>query len=100
MEARNRAKGDVLYGVLDELPDFYRCPVEPASRSVHERGLPPPVGGPRGKFVDEAKAREDGAASRVTVRSAVAARRSTTPCRPRVWTFLAEFMREFAKKNG
>ena len=34
MEGRNRAKADRLYGVMKAYPDFYTCPVEPASRSV------------------------------------------------------------------
>ncbi len=34
MESRNRAKAALLYSSLDDQKDFYRCPVEPASRSV------------------------------------------------------------------
>ncbi len=34
MESRNRAKAAVLYAAIDARPDFYRCPVEPGSRSV------------------------------------------------------------------
>jgi hypothetical protein len=26
MEARNRAKGDLLYGVMTSFPDFYKLP--------------------------------------------------------------------------
>lgn len=33
MGARNAAKASLLYGTLDRLSAFYRCPVEPASRS-------------------------------------------------------------------
>jgi phosphoserine aminotransferase len=33
MAARNRAKADTLYAAVDGAADFYRCPVEPASRS-------------------------------------------------------------------
>ena len=34
METRNRAKAALLYGMIDESPDFFRSPVEVASRSV------------------------------------------------------------------
>jgi phosphoserine aminotransferase len=34
MEARNREKADMIYGMVDENPDFFRCPVEKASRSI------------------------------------------------------------------
>lgn len=33
MGARNAAKAGLLYGTLDRLSPFYRCPVEPSSRS-------------------------------------------------------------------
>ncbi len=33
MEKHNRKKGDLLYGTLDADPDFFRAPVEKASRS-------------------------------------------------------------------
>ncbi|MGA9520618.1 MAG: 3-phosphoserine/phosphohydroxythreonine transaminase [Myxococcaceae bacterium] len=34
MERRNREKGELLYGALDRLSDFYRAPVERESRSL------------------------------------------------------------------
>lgn len=34
MEQRNRTKADMIYGMIDGNPDFFRCPVEVASRSV------------------------------------------------------------------
>jgi phosphoserine aminotransferase len=34
MESRNRAKAERLYGVIEAHPGFYRCPVEPGSRST------------------------------------------------------------------
>ncbi|MGB5811514.1 MAG: 3-phosphoserine/phosphohydroxythreonine transaminase [Polyangiales bacterium] len=34
MEARNRAKAEMLYGMVDANPGFFRCPVEMESRSV------------------------------------------------------------------
>jgi phosphoserine aminotransferase len=33
IEARNREKARLLYGAIDARPDFFRCPVEPRSRS-------------------------------------------------------------------
>ncbi len=34
MEKRNRAKAEMIYGMVDGNPDFFRCPVEVDSRSV------------------------------------------------------------------
>ncbi len=34
VEKQNRAKGELLYGAIDANPDFFRCPVERASRSL------------------------------------------------------------------
>jgi phosphoserine aminotransferase len=34
MEKRNREKAQLVYGMTDSYPNFFRCPVEPASRSV------------------------------------------------------------------
>jgi phosphoserine aminotransferase len=34
MESRNRKKADLIYGMIDENPDFFRCPVERESRSL------------------------------------------------------------------
>ncbi len=34
MQARNQKKADTLYGVIDGAPDFFRTPIEKASRSV------------------------------------------------------------------
>ena len=34
MAARNREKADMIYGMIDENPDFFRCPVEVDSRSM------------------------------------------------------------------
>jgi phosphoserine aminotransferase len=33
MERRNRQKGELLYGAIDSSPEFFRAPVEKASRS-------------------------------------------------------------------
>ena len=34
METRNRKKAGLIYGLIDENPAFFSCPVEVASRSV------------------------------------------------------------------
>jgi phosphoserine aminotransferase len=34
MEARNREKAGLIYEMIDDNPDFFRCPVERASRSL------------------------------------------------------------------
>jgi phosphoserine aminotransferase len=34
MKKRNLEKAKILYGMIDENPEFFRCPVEPDSRSV------------------------------------------------------------------
>ena len=34
MEKRNREKAGYIYGMIEENPDFFHCPVEPASRSL------------------------------------------------------------------
>ncbi|MDH3726134.1 MAG: 3-phosphoserine/phosphohydroxythreonine transaminase [Myxococcales bacterium] len=34
MEKRNRAKAEMIYGMIDGNPDFFRCPIEVNSRSV------------------------------------------------------------------
>jgi len=34
MEARNRQKAGLIYGMIDDDPDFFRCPVERDSRSL------------------------------------------------------------------
>jgi phosphoserine aminotransferase len=56
MEARNRAKGDLLYGVIDGSGGFYRNPVEPASRSVMNVVFRLPSEELEAKFVADGKA--------------------------------------------
>ena len=34
MEKRNREKADMIYGMIDDNPDFFHCPVERESRSL------------------------------------------------------------------
>jgi phosphoserine aminotransferase len=99
MERRNRAKGDLLYGVMNELPDFYRCPVEPASRSYMNVVWRLPSEELEKKFVAEALA---------AGMCGLKGHRSVGGCRASIYNamemdgveYLAEFMRRFARDNG
>jgi phosphoserine aminotransferase len=55
MEKTNREKGRVLYGAIDALPDFYRCPVEKKSRSLMNVVFRLPSEALEEQFVAEAK---------------------------------------------
>ncbi len=55
MEKLNREKGRVLYGAIDALPDFYRCPVEKKSRSLMNVVFRLPSEALEEQFVGEAK---------------------------------------------
>jgi phosphoserine aminotransferase len=99
IEKTNRAKGDLLYGVMAEHPDFYRCPVSEDSRSYMNVVFRLPTEDLEAKFVAEGKA-----AGMVGLKG----HRSVGGCRASIYNamplegveVLAEFMREFAKKNG
>ena len=99
MEARNRAKGDRLYGVMAAFPDFYRCPVDPQSRSYMNVVFRLPSEDLEAKFVAEGKA-----AGMVGLKG----HRSVGGCRASIYNamppegveFLAQFMEEFARRNA
>jgi phosphoserine aminotransferase len=99
MEKINRAKGDRLYGVMAAHPDFYRCPVEQASRSYMNVVFRLPNEELEAKFVAEAKA-----AGMVGLKG----HRSVGGCRASIYNAmpaegverLAEFMESFAASNG
>ncbi len=99
MERRNRAKGDLLYGVMDEFPDFYKCPVEPASRSFMNVVWRLPSEELEATFVSEALA---------AGMCGLKGHRSVGGCRASIYNamemegveYLAEFMRNFARDNG
>ncbi len=99
MEARNRAKGDRLYGVFAAHPDFYRCPVDPDSRSYMNVVFRLPTEELEAAFVAEGKA-----AGMVGLKG----HRSVGGCRASIYNamapegveFLAEFMEDFARRNG
>lgn len=99
IEARNRAKGDLLYGLFDEMPEFFRCPVEKGSRSYMNVVFRLPSEELEAKFVADAAANG---------MFGLKGHRSVGGCRASIYNAmepagvqaLADFMREFAKKNG
>ncbi len=99
MERRNRAKAQRLYGVIDAHPEFYRCPVEPGSRSVMNVVFRLPSEELEARFIAEAKA-----AGMVGLKG----HRSVGGCRASIYNAmepegvdaLASFMEEFAADNG
>jgi phosphoserine aminotransferase len=99
MERHNRTKGDRIYGVISAHPDFYRCPVDPASRSYMNIVFRLPSEELEAQFVAEAKeARMFG----------LKGHRSVGGCRASIYNampaegveILAKFMEDFAAKNG
>jgi len=99
MERRNRAKADRLYGVIDASAGFYRCPVEPASRSVMNVVWRLPSEDLEAAFVAEAKAAR---------MFGLKGHRSVGGCRASIYNamepqgveVLAQFMEEFARRHG
>jgi len=99
VERRNRSKGDRLYGVMEAYPDFYRCPVDPDSRSYMNVVFRLPSEELEAKFVAEGKA-----AGMVGLKG----HRSVGGCRASIYNamppegveVLAQFMEDFARKNG
>ncbi len=99
METRNRAKADRLYGVIDNHPDFYTCPVEKNSRSVMNVVFRLPSEELEARFVAEAK--EAGLVGLKGHRSVGGCRASIyNAMEPEGVETLARFMEEFAKANG
>ncbi len=99
VEKTNRAKGDLLYGVIADKPDFYTCPVAEDSRSYMNVVFRLPSEDLEAKFVAEGKA-----AGMVGLKG----HRSVGGCRASIYNamplegvqVLAGFMEEFAKNNG
>lgn len=99
MESRNRAKGDRLYGVIAANPGFYSCPVADDSRSYMNVVFRLPSEDLEAAFVAEAKA-----AGMVGLKG----HRSVGGCRASIYNampgegveVLAQFMEEFARRNG
>jgi phosphoserine aminotransferase len=99
MEARNRQKGELLYGTIEAHPAFYNCPVDPASRSFMNVVFRLPSEELEAKFVAEAKAQ-----GMVGLKG----HRSVGGCRASIYNAmplagvqaLTDFMEEFARRNG
>ncbi|HUL59406.1 MAG TPA: 3-phosphoserine/phosphohydroxythreonine transaminase [Anaeromyxobacteraceae bacterium] len=96
VEARNRAKAKRLYGTIDAHREFYRCPVEPPSRSVMNVVFRLPTEAEEERFVAEAK--QHGMVGLKGHRSVGGIRVSTYNAVMPEWVdSLCGFMEEFAK---
>ncbi|RLB50359.1 MAG: 3-phosphoserine/phosphohydroxythreonine transaminase [Deltaproteobacteria bacterium] len=99
MERRNRKKAGLIYDAISAAPDFYRCPVEEASRSVMNVVFRLPTEELEGVFVEEAAAAE---------LMGIKGHRSVGGMRVSLYNSmsiegaekLAELMGAFAKANG
>ncbi|MGH7436210.1 MAG: aminotransferase class V-fold PLP-dependent enzyme, partial [Polyangiaceae bacterium] len=99
VEKRNLAKAAELYAVIDQHAGFYRCPVEPHSRSVMNVVFRLPSEALEKDFVAAAKAQ--GMLGLKGHRSVGGIRASLyTAVEPEWVSALASFMKEFAKKVG
>jgi len=99
IEKTNLEKGRVLYGAIDQLADFYRAPVEKASRSLMNVVFRLPTEALEEQFVSEAKkAKMVGLKGH---RSVGGIRVSTyNAVSLEAVQLLTNFMQEFAKANG
>jgi phosphoserine aminotransferase len=99
MEKNNRDKGKVIYDAIDARPDYYRSPVEKASRSFMNVVWRLPSEALEEKFVKEAKAAK---------MAGLKGHRSVGGIRASIYNAvslesvkaLASFMETFAKANG
>jgi phosphoserine aminotransferase len=99
MEKRNREKGEVLYGAIDAHPSFYRCPIDPKSRSLMNVVFRLPTEALEEQFVAEAKKQK--MIGLKGHRSVGGIRVSTYNAVSVEWVkTLADFMNDFVKRNG
>jgi phosphoserine aminotransferase len=99
MEAHNRKKAGLVYDAIDANPQFFRAPVEKASRSVMNIVFRLPSEELEAKFVDEAKKRR--MLGLKGHRSVGGIRISTyNACPMEAVEAVVGFMKEFAKANG
>jgi phosphoserine aminotransferase len=99
MEKRNRDKAGVLYAAINAQPDFYRCPVEPGSRSVMNVVFRLPTEDLENRFVAEAK--KAGMVGLKGHRSVGGVRVSLYNAVEPAWVdALADFMKNFVKTAG
>ena len=96
IEKRNREKSGMIYGLVDEMSDFYRCPVEMSSRSIMNAVFRLPSEELEAKFLKEAASQ--GMVNLKGHRSVGGVRVSMYNAMPVEGVAkLAEFMRVFAK---
>lgn len=99
IEKLNREKGRLLYGAIDAHAGFYRCPVEKGSRSLMNVVFRLPSEALEESFVAEAK--KQTMVGLKGHRSVGGIRVSTYNAVSVEWVkTLADFMNDFAKKNG
>lgn len=99
MEARNRAKAATLYDALDAFAGFYRCPVEPPHRSVMNVVWRLATEDLDARFVKEAQ--EEGLVGLKGHRTTGGIRASIyNAVEPAQVAALADFCRDFARRNG
>jgi len=99
MEARNRKKGDMLYGMIDSSNGFYNCPVKKDARSLMNVVFRLPNEELEAKFIAEGKAHAF---------IGLKGHRSVGGCRvsmynatsPESIAALVDFMKDFMSKNG
>lgn len=99
METRNRNKAAMLYDAVDSMSDFYRCPVEKASRSTMNAVFRLPSEELEKRFVAEASARR--MVNLKGHRSVGGIRVSLYNAIEPAWVeSLVAFMKEFAQTQG
>lgn len=99
IEQWNREKAALLYGEIDSTPGFWRCPVEPASRSAMNVVFRLPSEALEEKFVAEAKKQQ--MVGLKGHRSVGGIRVSLYNAVPVEWVrTLTAFMRDFARTHG
>ena len=99
MKTRNEKKASLLYAAIDARADYYRCPVEKASRSVMNPVFRLPTEDLEKKFVSDAK--KAGMVGLKGHRSAGGIRASIyNATSPEDVAALVSFMDDFAKANG
>jgi phosphoserine aminotransferase len=99
IERRNLSKAAELYEVIDDSAGFYRCPIDPPSRSVMNVVFRLPTEALEKQFVDSAKAA--GMIGLKGHRSVGGIRVSLYNAVEPAWvTVLASFMKDFVKRAG
>lgn len=99
VEKQNREKGRVLYGVLDELSSFYKCPVDVGSRSLMNVVFRLPTEALEEKLIAEAK--KAGMVGLKGHRAVGGIRVSTyNAVSLQAVTALAQLLRDFARANA